>query len=174
VTLGRRPAGRHGRGPVDADDLKQLFHRLHLYNAGLDPRFALAEGWERHVEDLAGHASATLPRLALLARQDDQPAGFVLAGPSGRPAVVPPRMGRGPGPQRVGHPWRSSGLADTLLGQALAWAAERGLPVVQLCVAAGNVRALRFYERNGFCMAQAILRAVLSNGSAGPAQPAAV
>jgi hypothetical protein len=48
-------------GPADADDLKQLFHRLHLYNAGLDTRFALAEGWERHVEDLAEHASAALP-----------------------------------------------------------------------------------------------------------------
>jgi ribosomal protein S18 acetylase RimI-like enzyme len=61
-----------------------------------------------------------------------------------------------------------------LLGRALGWAAERGLPVVQLYVTASNARALRFYERNGFRPAQAILRAVLSNAPAGLAQPAAV
>jgi ribosomal protein S18 acetylase RimI-like enzyme len=36
-----------------------------------------------------------------------------------------------------------------------------GQPVVQLYVTASNERALRFYQREGFHQAQAILRRVL-------------
>lgn len=164
-----RPAG-----PADTADLKRLFHRLHRYNASLDPRFALAEGWERYIDDLAGHASAELPRLALMARRDRQPAGFVLTGVHRDAPLWRYREWVEVEALYVERPWRGSGLADVLLGRALAWATDRGLPVVQLYVTAGNARALRFYERNGFRPVQAILRAVVSNGSDGLGQPAAV
>jgi GNAT superfamily N-acetyltransferase len=49
------------------------------------------------------------------------------------------------------HPaLRGSGAADALVAAVLAWAAEEGAREVRLHVVAGNDRAERSYERNGF------------------------
>ncbi|MBO3750403.1 GNAT family N-acetyltransferase [Streptosporangiaceae bacterium NEAU-GS5] len=45
---------------------------------------------------------------------------------------------------------RSTGVADGLVEEALAWAREQGFGVVELDVEQGNGRASRFYERLGF------------------------
>jgi len=45
--------------------------------------------------------------------------------------------------------FRRKGVGAKLLGQVLAWGAERGACRVQLVAAAGNTVALRFYRRAG-------------------------
>lgn len=45
---------------------------------------------------------------------------------------------------------RGSGAADTLVAAILAWARTEGATVVRLEVMQANMRARRFYERNGF------------------------
>lgn len=55
-------------------------------------------------------------------------------------------------------------MADELLGRAFDWAAGLGMPAVQLYVTATNARALRFYERQGFQQAQAVMRVLLPAG----------
>ena len=45
---------------------------------------------------------------------------------------------------------RKSGAADALVAAVVAWAAGEGARKVRLCLAEGNVRAQRCYERSGF------------------------
>jgi ribosomal protein S18 acetylase RimI-like enzyme len=154
--------------PVERADvaaLKRLFYQLHRYNAHLDSRFALAEGWEHHVDDLAAGAAAAGPRLALLARHGRRPAGFVLARVHRDAPLWRERDWVEVEALYVEPAWRGAGLADSLLAHALAWAADKGVAVVQLYVTASNARALRFYARHGFHHVQAILRTELSDGS---------
>ena len=49
------------------------------------------------------------------------------------------------------HPaLRGSGAADALIAALLVWAADEQASEVRLCIAKGNHRAQRCYERNGF------------------------
>lgn len=50
----------------------------------------------------------------------------------------------------VDRAWWGRGIAQALLDDAFARAAERDLELMLLEVRSGNVRAQRFYERNGF------------------------
>jgi ribosomal protein S18 acetylase RimI-like enzyme len=45
---------------------------------------------------------------------------------------------------------RASGAADALVTALLDWAAAEGATEITLCIAKGNDRAQRCYERNGF------------------------
>jgi ribosomal protein S18 acetylase RimI-like enzyme len=45
---------------------------------------------------------------------------------------------------------RGTGAADALVAAVLDWAQSEGLPVVQLNVLGGNVRATKLYTRHGF------------------------
>jgi GNAT superfamily N-acetyltransferase len=144
--------------------IKSLFFKLHLYNAGLDPRFALAEDWERHLTARIGHAPAGRDHLALLARVGGQPAGFLLAAVHVDAPLWRYREWAEVEALYVERPWRGTGLADELLGWALDWAAERDLTAVQLYVTTGNTRAISFYERQGFRSAQAVMRTLLPVG----------
>jgi GNAT superfamily N-acetyltransferase len=150
--------------PSDARAVKALFWKLHAFNADLEPRFALAQDWEAHVDPLLDQAFKGNERLCLLARQRDtgEPGGFPLAA-----------IHRDSGLWRhhewvevealyVEAAWRGCGLAAELLARACAWAAEMGQPVIQFYVTATNERALRFYRREGFQHTQAILRKVVT------------
>ena len=153
--------------PVARDevaDIKRLFLRLHLHNANLDPRFALAEDWERHFTALIECALTGRDHLALLARDQGRPAGFLLAGVHSDSPMWQHREWAEIMALYVERPWRGTGLADDLAGRALNWAAELGLPAVQLYVTASNARAMRFYERQGFNPAQVIMRTLLPVG----------
>jgi GNAT superfamily N-acetyltransferase len=147
----------------DAATVKALFWKLHAFNAGLDPRFALAQDWEAHFDPMLDEALEGREMLCLLARHrgTGQPCGFTLAA-----------IHRDVGLWRhhewvevealyVEAAWRGRGLAAELLRRACAWAARMGQPVVQLYVTASNERALQFYRREGFLHTQAILRKVL-------------
>jgi GNAT superfamily N-acetyltransferase len=153
--------------PVARDevaDIKRLFLRLHLHNANLDPRFALAEDWERHFTAIIEHALTGQDHLALLAWDQGRPAGFVLAAVHRDSPLWRHREWAEITALYVERPWRGMGLADDLADRALSWAAELGLPAVQLYVTASNTRAMRFYERQGFSPAQVIMRTLLPGG----------
>ena len=150
----------------DVADLKGLFLKLHLYNAALNPRFALSEDWENHLDAAMGAIIAGRRCLGLIARAagDDQPAGFVLA------AV---HQDNGPWKYRdwvevealyVERGWRGQGLAEALLTEVYAWTASAGHDTLQLYVTASNERAIRLYEREGFRPAQFIMRRHVSDG----------
>jgi len=144
----------------DLADLKRLFLRLHLYNASLDPRFALADDWERHLDAMLERALAGAGHLALLARDrpNRRPAGFALAALLEGGPLWKHRDGVEVEALYVEREWRGAGLAEALLAPVFAWAEDLGQPVVQLYVTATNERALRFYAREGFHPVQAIMR----------------
>lgn len=144
--------------------LKQLFLKLHLYNANLDPRFTLAEDWERHFVAHIERALNGRDHLALLARDHGRPAGFLLAAMHRDSPLWRHREWAEVEALYVERPWRGTGLADVLLDRAFDWAAELGMPAVQLYVTASNTRAIRFYERQGFRPAQTIMRTLLAGG----------
>jgi len=148
----------------EAAVIKSLFFKLHLYNASLDPRFALAEDWERHLTARIERALDGRDHLALLARAGGRPAGFLLAAVHIDAPLWRHREWAEVEALYVERQWRGTGLADELLGRALDWAAERGLPAVQLYVTACNTRAISFYERQGFRSAQAVMRTLLPVG----------
>ncbi len=148
----------------DAAAVKALFWKLHAFNAGLDPRFALTEDWEAQLDPTLDQALGGREVLCLIARErgTGQPCGFALAA-----------IHRDAGLWRhhewvevealyVAEEWRGRALAAALLARACAWAVSVGQPVVQLYVTANNERALRFYRQEGFQQTQAILRKVLT------------
>jgi len=149
---------------TDVLAVKTLFCKLHVFNAALDPRFALSEDWETHFQAAIQQALCSEESLCLIAREvgSDQPCGFVLAG-----------VHRDAGMWRyhewvevealyVEEAWRGRGLAETLLARACAWANRVGQRVVQLYVTASNERAIRFYQREGFRQTQALMRKALA------------
>ena len=144
--------------------IKSLFFKLHLYNASLDPRFALAEDWERHLTARIERALDGRDHLALLARAEGQPAGFLLAAVHLDAPLWRYREWAEVEALYVERPWRGTGLADELLGRALKWATDLGMPAVQLYVTASNTRAMSFYERQGFRSAQMVMRTLLPVG----------
>lgn len=145
----------------EVDVIKTLFFKLHLYNAHLDPRFALAADWERHLVARVERALDDRGHLALLARAGGRPAGFLLAALHVDAPLWRHREWAEVEALYVERPWRGTGLADELLGRALDWATERGLSAVQLYVTTCNTRAISFYERQGFRSAQTVMRTLL-------------
>ena len=167
VPAAHRPHTSWEIAPVAHDavaEVKGLFLKLHQYNASLDPRFALAEDWERTFATSIEHALVGQDHLTLLARERGRPAGLLLAAAHADSSLWRHREWAEVEALYVEHPWRGTGLADELLDRAVGWAAERGLPAVQLSVTASNARAMHFYERQGFCPAQAIMRTLLPAG----------
>jgi len=145
----------------DIAELAQLFLKLHLYNASFDPRFALAEDWERHFAAMVESAITGKDHLVLLARDDGRPVGFVLAAVHHDSPIWQHNEWVEVEALYVEHSWRGAGLADDLLSCACAWANDLGLPAVQLYVTASNTRAISFYERQEFRPVQSIMRALL-------------
>jgi ribosomal protein S18 acetylase RimI-like enzyme len=142
---------------------KALFCQLHAFNSSLDPHFALAEEWETPFQAAIQQALCGDVSLGLIARTTDthQPCGFALAA-----------IHRDAGMWRyhewvevealyVEERWRRRGLAETLLACAFAWAESVGQRDIQIYVTASNERAIRFYQRHGFCQTQAIMRKAL-------------
>lgn len=159
--------------PTDEWAVQELFEALHTYNAALDPRFALADGWEQVLHDHLLHSHVAGHGLALLAWEDHRPIGLLMiAGHSDSPLfrhrhwaellalyVVPEAQG--------------AGVAGALLDAGLDWARKRGYARVQLYVTATNLRARSFYARSGFRPVQEIWRIELgSTGMAPPDDPA--
>jgi GNAT superfamily N-acetyltransferase len=99
--------------------------------------------------------------LALPAPDRGQPAGFLLVAVHRDSPLWQHRERAEVEALNVEHPRHGTGLADELLGRAFDWAADLGLAALQLHATASNTRAMRFYERQGFRPAQAVMRALL-------------
>lgn len=144
-----RPAG-----PDDADILaRNISEGFESYRSFAPP------GWEPPDRDVeAGRLREELaaPEVwALLAEDHREPAGHVALMPAARHAWHP-------SPERgllhfwqlfVRRPWWGGGLATELHDLALREARARGYVRARLFTPAGQARARRFYEREGWTMA---------------------
>jgi GNAT superfamily N-acetyltransferase len=118
-------------------------------------------GWEP--PDLATEVPEFRARLA-------DPTTWCLMGwegarPAGHVAFIPASLSRRPEnvPSTLAHlwhlfvrdPWWGTGLASALLGRAVDEAAARGFDEMRLGTPAGQARARRFYEREGWRLSAA-------------------
>ncbi len=146
--------------PGDRADAKRLFLKLHIYNARLDPRFALSADWERPFDAGLDRVLTGRAGVGLLAR----------AGVSGRAIGLALAAMHRDGPLwavrdwleledvYVEPAWRGTGLAVALVARVDDGARATGVDTIQLYVTASNARALAFYDKEGFRPAQFILR----------------
>lgn len=154
--------------PADVAAIKELFRKLHTFNASLDPRFALSAAWETHFDAVIQQALRGDEWLCLVAHEMDtdigmdRPCGFALAAVHRDSGMWHYREWVEVEALYVESAWRGRGLAEMLLTQACAWAERIGQSVVQLYVTASNERAIRFYRHEGFGETQAIMRKVVA------------
>jgi GNAT superfamily N-acetyltransferase len=138
--------------------VRLLFKGLHDFNAALDQRFALADNWERYLEEHLKREWEGARSLTLIAWDGDRPIGLLmLAGYSDSPLFqyrhwaeilalfIDPEV-------------RGGMLAIRFVKMAKSWAREHGYDRIQLYVTATNDRARRFYEKSGFEPVQEIWR----------------
>jgi GNAT superfamily N-acetyltransferase len=158
-----RPWAIHPLRRADIASLKVLFHKLHAFNAALDPQFALSENWETHFDTIIEEALSGKV-LCLLAYEigTDRPCGFAMASVHHDSNIWRVHEWVEVEALYVADAWRGSGLADVLLTRACDWAESVGQSVVQLYVTVSNDRAIRFYQQEGFGKSQAIMRKVLA------------
>jgi GNAT superfamily N-acetyltransferase len=152
----------HAR-PEDADTVIRLWGALHEHNADLDPRFALADNWERLVGEYLRQSEHGDDSAWLLACVDDRTIGFVLVevhtdSPLYRYRRWPEIVGLYVEPE-----FRGSNAAHVLMEHAYAWAVLHKLRMMQLYVTAANEQAQRFYRKQGFATSQVIMRRVLTD-----------
>lgn len=143
--------------------VRKLFKGLNDFNANLDPRFSLADGWERYLDEHLNREWNGARSLTLVAWEADRPIGLLmLAGYSDSPLF------------RYRH-WaeilalyidpevRGGMLAYRFIKLARKWATEQGYDRIQLYVTSTNDRARRFYEKAGFQSVQEVWRLELSD-----------
>jgi GNAT superfamily N-acetyltransferase len=148
--------------PADAAEVIRLFGALHRYNSDLDPRFALADGWEELVRQYLQQSEDSADSAWLLARDNSRAVGFVLVeihldSPLYRHRHWAEIVGLYVEPE-----YRGSSVAHLLMERAYNWAIGRNLRVMQLYVTAANEPARRFYSKQGFADSQLIMRRTLS------------
>ena len=113
---------RHAQA-ADIAALKEMFRRLHAFNAALDPHFALSEEWESLFDAAIEHA-LHVTSLCLIAYEPkgNRPVGFAMGA-----------VHRDSGMWRyhewvevealyVEESWRGCGLAEEMLDHACDWA----------------------------------------------------
>lgn len=151
--------------------VQHLFEGLHDFNAELDSRFALAENWQRYLDEHLKREWDGARSLTLIAWEGERPIGLLmLAGYSDSPLFhyrhwaeilalyIDPEV-------------RGGMLAVRFLKMAKNWAHEHGYDRIQLYVTATNDRAKRFYEKTGFEPVQEIWRLELGDEKPGFASP---
>ncbi|NJP04391.1 MAG: GNAT family N-acetyltransferase [Chloroflexaceae bacterium] len=152
------------------DAVATLFEALHQYNASLDPRFALADGWRPLLYDHFVQTYQHPRALWLLAWADEQPIGLLLVEAHHDSPLFRYRHWAELVALYVVPAYRGLNLAEHLVFQATEWAAARGFDRIQLYMTAHNEPARRFYHRCGFQPVQEILRLDVQprNGHAHP------
>lgn len=144
--------------------VRKLFKGLHDFNASLDARFSLAEGWERYLDEHLKREWNGARSLTLIAWEGERPIGLLmLAGYSDSPLFqyrhwaeilalfIDPEV-------------RGGMLALRFVRMAKSWAKDHGYERIQLYVTATNERAKRFYEKCQFEPVQEIWRLELGEG----------
>lgn len=143
---------------ADTWAIQRLFEALHAYNASLDPRFELAEGWEAVLDDHLDRLWKTGGGEVTLAWRGDEPVGLLIMN-----AVVDSPLFR----HRewaelqsifVDPSVRGTPVAARLVAAGMTWARSRGYDRIQLFVTATNLPAKRFYDHLGFYPVQEIWR----------------
>jgi ribosomal protein S18 acetylase RimI-like enzyme len=118
----------------------------HLYpQSDLDRYLAEAYGLERTRKELADPAKASW-----LVEADGQVVGYATVGPC---ALPHPEVTADCGELKriyVTKAWQGSGVAGRLFEETMAWLQRGGPRAVWLGVWSENVRAQRFYARQGF------------------------
>lgn len=157
-----------------ADDefwaVARLFAALHAFNAGLDPRFRLAEGWEALLREHFTLTHRAPGALWLLAWSDDpaaesrqaEPVGLLLMESHTDSPLFAERRWAELVALYVAPEQRGGDLGRQLVEAGKAWASDHGFDRLQLYVTAANARARRFYARCGLAPVQEIWRAEVS------------
>lgn len=136
--------------------VRQLFGALHTFNATLDPRFALADGWpailHEHLHRRAQHS------LTLLAWAGSAPVGLLMMEGQTDSPLFRHRHWAELLALYVDPGWRGGALAERLVAAGTDWARQHGYERIQLYVTRSNVAAQGFYARRGFQPVQEIWR----------------
>jgi len=159
----------------------RLFAALHAFNAGLDPRFRLADSWEPLLRAHFDRTHQAPGALWLLAWCSDSAVGSGQAEPVGLLLVE----AHTDSPLFADRRWaelvalyvapsqRGGDLGRTLVEAGTRWAIAHGFDRLQLYLTATNTHAKRFYARCGFAPVQEIWRAELTHapGATPPPDP---
>lgn len=137
-------------GPKQDRAIRGLFHLLHTFNASLQPRFALADGWESVLDEHLARERSDEQSVTFLAWRGDEPVGLLMIGGHTDSPLFHHRHWAEIMALFVVPAERGTGLAQELMDVARAWAHERGYERVQLFVTSTNTPARRFYHRCGF------------------------
>jgi len=148
----------HRAASEDDWAVQHLFAALHTFNATLDARFALAEGWQAVLNEHLLHSRAHDHSLTLLAWLDDEPVGLLMMDGHTDSPLFRHRHWAELVALYVAPSQRGNGLAERMVAAGSAWAHEHGYERVQLYVTRTNVGAQSFYERRGFKPVQEIWR----------------
>jgi ribosomal protein S18 acetylase RimI-like enzyme len=151
--------------PGDEWAVRRLFADLHAFNASLEGRFALADGWERVLIDHLIQERQSGRGVTLLAWDGDEPVGLAMMGAHTDSPLFRHRTWAELAALHVVPEARGRGVADLLLAAGSVWAEERGYAEVRLYVTAANERARRFYDRSGFRPLQEVWTADLRSAA---------
>lgn len=158
MTAGSRSIALRPAGPPDVWAIRRLFAALHAYNTSLDPRFALAEGWEplfdQHLERLWTAGAG----LVVLAWRDTDPVGLIIMQAVDDSPLFRYRKWAELQAIYVDPSVRGSPVAAQLVAAGAAWAKEQGFDRIQLFMTTSNEPARRFYAHLGFRSVQEIWR----------------
>lgn len=157
-----RRATRH-----DAQAVGRLFAQLHAYNASLDGRFSLADGWERWLEEFLEHEHSHDHSATFLAHRAGDAVGLAIMDGHVDSPLYRHRYWAELVALYVAPDARGGGVADLLFAAGRDWAGERGFDRLQLYVTVANGRARRFYERLGLNPVQEIWATDLPDPLAG-------
>lgn len=142
----------------DLERIIALFGALHAHNATLDPRFALADGWQLLLREHFVRTHDDPSALWLLAWVEIGPAALLLVEAHRDSPLFRHRAWAELVALYVEPTYRGLGLASALLQRATDWTAACGFDRLQLYVTASNEQARRFYLQRGLAPVQEILR----------------
>jgi GNAT superfamily N-acetyltransferase len=153
---------------ADAWAVLALFSALHQFNATLDARFALADEWEKVLHDHLSHIRTAGHGITLIAWNDVTPVGLIMMDGHMDSPLFRHRRWAELLALYVTPAQQGDGVADELLCRGITWARGRGYVRVQLYVTSSNMRAKRFYARQGFVPVQEIWRRELGHTDVEP------
>lgn len=164
MTTTATTAGLTLRPAADAEfwAVARLFAALHAFNAGLDQRFRLADGWETLLHEHFALTHSAPGALWLLAWHDAEPVGLLLMEAHTDSPLFAERRWAELVALYVAPEQRGGDLGRQLVEAGKAWAAAHGFDRLQLYVTAANAGARRFYARCGLAPVQEIWRAELT------------
>jgi RimJ/RimL family protein N-acetyltransferase len=138
--------------------VRKLFSELHELNAKYDPRFALSDGWERHLDTHLAREWSGATSLTLLAWQEDQPVGLLMLNGYTDSPLFRYRQWAEILALYIDPDIRGGLLAYRFVKAAKRWARENDFDRIQLFVTTSNERARRFYAKAGFRSVQEVWR----------------